>query len=544
MFDARADSVARRVTASEVAWLGVVVILAVLSSIDAVSQIPPLADDYWMLHKPPGAIARDYLRDYGWGRPLGIAIIDLANSVRAAAGASILSIVLAVRVLTLVSLYVILRRLFAVAPGIALLTVVLIAWNPAAGEAWVLLCNLHLAVSIIGVYLACGLYARALGVLPDRVWDSAEGLRKGNRRTLLIAVITQVGVNLTYEQSLLAIPAFVAMLVAMGWRQSPASRWSRVAALAVSSGATGVSLAFMLMSGYVQSRSTASTATAAELSDLGNALGALWTGFGEHHLWRAIEAVRLRRVSWWDSSLLGVMAAIGTLGAGVAVAWRWSRDRSVSPVSSPLSIAAAAFAAAYASMFLTGLAFTGYPIFSRLFYLPGAFLAMSIAFLLHAARRGSSAKAAILVGAAVVWMGIVSRRYYEDMRAGSRMLREVAVAVARVPASLRGGGLLVIAPSNVGTFSTSGVEPWSIRAATLELTGLNPEGPIFLVTDCAELQRRTPTILDEKARAIDGRRWTGVVHYGADSVEIHSSVQSACAIRPPVGSRSGTFTPS
>src|SRR5919106_7042641 len=99
---------ARRITPNEIVWLAIVILLGTLNSVDAVAEIPPLADDYWMIQKAPGAIALDYLREYGWGRPLGIVIIDLLNTARAAAGASVLAVVLIVRVMTLAAVYFIL----------------------------------------------------------------------------------------------------------------------------------------------------------------------------------------------------------------------------------------------------------------------------------------------------------------------------------------------------------------------------------------------------------------------------------------------------
>lgn len=516
----------RRITRAEMVWLGVAAVLLTVSSLDAVSEIPPLADDYWMIARAPGEIALEYFRDYGWGRPLGMWLLDLINTVRAATEASLLAVILVMRVAILAAVYFTLRRVYAFSPGAALLSVAVMAWNPPASEAWVLLCNLHLAVSVVPALVACGLYARALGSLPGpsesdgRVGTSGRVLW----RLVIAGAAVQVGGNLIYEQALLAVPAFVAVLSVLG-RGRSIPRLSRVSVLGVTTGVALVCVVAMFATGYVSSRSQGTTSNAAELTDLGAALHALWIGFGQHHLWRIIEAVRAQSLWSWDVSLLGGVALAATVAASVIVAWRLVRDRSERASSANVGLAAAALAAAYATLLPIGFAYPGYTIVSRLYYLPGAFVALALAALAPSQWRVPRVALGVGAGAAMLWLGIVTRRYYEDMRQGTRILRVVARSIAQVPPPIRAGGLLVIAPSNVGTFATGVVEPWSLRPAVRYLTGVDPEGPLLIVTDCAELAREKPRMTGD----IDRPRWAAVLKYRSGRVEVNPSIRAACA---------------
>jgi hypothetical protein len=136
----------------------------------------------------------------------------------------------------------------------------------------------------------------------------------------------------------------------------------------------------------------------------------------------------------------------------------------------------------------------------------------------------------------MLWLGIVTRRYYEDMLEGTRMVRMVARSIASVPSEVRDGGLLIIAPDNVGTFSTSAVEAWSIRPAVRELTGVDPEGPLLLTTDCVELGLKEPRVTPERERArpsvgseVQAVRWEAVLRYSRGGVQIAPNVAVACA---------------
>lgn len=526
----------QRITRDESLWFAIAAVLLLISSLDAVREIPPLADDYWMMASMPGAIAREYVGDHGWGRFIGIWLVDSINTVRAVTGAPLLALILLIRGLVLASIYVTFRKLFAFAPGAALLGVAVMAWNPPAAEAWVLLCNLHLAVSVIPVLIACGLFGRALGALPvvRATVEHAASRQSLTRMWMIGAAAAQLIANFVYEQALLAIPAFVAVLAILGRRPLP-SRLVRLTALGVATGTALVSGLVMVATGYVASRSQ-TAASAAELRDLGSALNALWIGFGQHHIWRAIEAVRVRQLLWWDASLLGVAAGAATVVASVLVAWQLTRDRHLGAAAANMGLAAAATAGTYATLLPMGLAYPGYTIISRLYYLPGAFIALAIAALVPVALRGSRLALGLGAGAALLWLGIVTRRYYEDVRQGSRILRVVARSMARVPAAVRTGGVLVIAPSNVGTFSTSAVEPWSLRPAVRQLAGINPEGPLFLATDCAQVRGDRPEVRREAERArpmIDGDaerplRWGAVLRYGPDGARIAPSIAVAC----------------
>jgi hypothetical protein len=524
-------------TSREAVWLVLAAILLTANSIDAVWEIPPLADDYWMIASEPGEIAREYFHDYGWGRFIGIWLVDLTNAVRALTGAPLVVVLLVMRVLVLAAVYFTLRRLFAFAAGTSLLAVALIAWNPPAAEGWVLLCNVHLAASAIPVLAACGLFARALGVVPV-TGATAIPVENGSTvgwRWAAWAAAAQIVANFVYEQALLAVPAFVLVLMLFGPGSKPPVR-ARIGVLAVTGASAVASAVVMLASGYIGSRTAASSAPA-EHTDLSSALGALWIGFGEHHLWRVIEAVRTQRLFWWDRSPLGVAAAAATLAACFAVAQRLVRDRSSASSTMGVSMALAALAAAYAALVPTGLAYPGYTIFSRLYYVPGAFLALAVASLVQIPSRIPRVAVGLAAGAAMLWLGIVTRRYYDDMRQGTRILRVVARSIARVPPAVRQGGLLVVAQSNVGTFSTSAVEPWSLRPAVRELTGVNPEGPLLLTTDCAELRREPPRINQESVRARpvaksetpQTARWAAVLRYDAGGVQIAPSIAVACA---------------
>jgi hypothetical protein len=510
--------------------------LLALGSLDAVAEIPPLGDDYEMLSHGPGEFARAYLRDFGWGRPIGIGILDLLNTVRAMSGLPLVGVILAMRVAVLGAVYITLRRLYAFPQGLALLSVALIAWNPAASESWVLLSSLHLAVSVVPLLISCGLYARALGAVPQHLVPDVDPAPepRDRRRWLLGAAAAQTVVNFTYEQGLLAIPAFVAVLSIL---PRPASLWrsSRLTVLGVAGAVALVCGLTMVMTGYVSSRSTATTAPAAELSDFVSALDVLWMGFAQHHLWRIVEVFRTKRAAWWDSSSLGFVAAMSTLVAAAFVTSQLLRDRRrfATPLNAPLALAS--FAAAYACLLPQGLAYPGYTVVSRLYYLPGAFVALAVAALMPLVGRVPRYALGVAAGGVLLWLGTVTRRYYEDMRLGSRMVRAVARSVAQMPSPLRRQGLLVIAPNNVGTFSTSAVEYWSLRPAVRELTGINPEGPLFFVTDCEELRREQPVIHAEGREPL---RWAAVLRYRSSGVQTARGSDAACE-----GAISGTPAP-
>ncbi|MBC7788585.1 MAG: hypothetical protein H7Z74_01455 [Anaerolineae bacterium] len=444
---------------------------------------------------------------------------------------SVAWVMLAVRAMSLAGLYVALRRLFAAPTHIALATTALFALTPASGEAWMLLCNAHLAVSVTLLTVTCGFWARAVAQMPERP-----------RFVMGCMALQLVGFTL-YEQSLFAVPAFVGVLAASGVAMR---RLSARAALRITMCSAAVTVAWvvaLVASGYVTARQAGGSQrglAGTEVADIGGALRALWVGFAQHNLWRLVEFFRTGRAFWWDSSPAGAISAFATFTIAVLCAVMVTKARTDSGANqlaneryrpwtlSATALIPACLMAAWSGLLLIGFAFAGFPSFSRMFYQPGLFVALALGAVLSLVKPKWTKIAACCVGVAVLWNGMVSRRYHEDVRDGSRMLRRVARTVAQLPAETASRGVLVIAQSAIGTFSTSAIESWSLTPAVRAFSVRKLPGPVYLTTSCTNALDGRATIFDASHRVAVNPAWGIVIVYDEEGMTVGDSIGAAC----------------
>ncbi|HWC78208.1 MAG TPA: hypothetical protein VG778_12140, partial [Blastocatellia bacterium] len=350
---------------------------------DAFHEIPPIADDLWMIEFKPGQIFLTYGAEHGWvGRVLGQIVIDTVNSIARVFGGDLRVPLILVRSLSLALVFGCLNRQFAQSIPISLAAMVLFGLTPAAGETWAMLCTSNLTLAAPAALFACAFF-----------WRSALRAIAGKLDWKLIgyALLMQTVANALYEQAVLAVPSFSVVLILLLSLKDRLS-WERGVVIASASVAASlIWLASLFVSGYVASRSTASAGF--EASDVTGGLNALWIAFGEHNLWRAVELIRAGRLGWWDSSAAGALGMISAIALAILIGFlvaslkRGDSDRSSSDQAdnrvpnTPVIIAAAC--AALAAVLPAGFAVDGFIMYSRMFYLPGLFIALSIALILR-----------------------------------------------------------------------------------------------------------------------------------------------------------------
>jgi hypothetical protein len=197
---------------------------------------------------------------------------------------------------------------------------------------------------------------------------------------------------------------------------------------------------------------------------------------------------------------------------------------SARPEHSPLIY----FVAAYASLLPIGFAFSGFPSFSRMYYLPGLGVGIATALIVTRYAPHIPRTAAFIVGGVVMWTAVTFRDYAEDLRQGARMLRSVAEATLRIPANDWGEGVLIVAPDVVGTFSSAAVQSWTVRPAAKWWWRRVPAGPLFFGGDCVSKLPDDP-VRNEFNVFVAARTWGRVVAALGDSAAIGRTTESACA---------------
>jgi hypothetical protein len=188
----------------------------------------------------------------------------------------------------------------------------------------------------------------------------------------------------------------------------------------------------------------------------------------------------------------------------------------------------ASLVAAWSGLLLIGFAFAGFPSFSRMFYQPGLFVALALGAALSLVKPKWKSLAAAGAGLAVLWSGVVARRYHEDIRDGSRILRRVARTVAQLPVETASRGVLVIAPSEVGTFSTSAVETWSLTPAVRAFSTRQLPGPVYLATACGNALEGDAAILNARHHLATNPAWGVVIVYDNRGLTAGESKEAAC----------------
>lgn len=496
--------------------------LGVLIGLDALREVPPLGDDYWIVTTAPLDGIREMLDRFGLTtRPLGLVLFAIFGWLAQSLAISVFAMVVVFRILTLVLTYVVMRRLLSVQAHTAILALTFFALTPVAIEGWALLASTHQALSAPAALASCAFFARVPRVQARHV-----------AFTLFVAAALQLATLALYEQALLMIPAF-ALLVAHRVRRE--QRLRAVATVVTAAAATAVWLVAMFLTGYVARRSVvAGSGSTLEASDMLGAADALWTGFVRHNIWRLVEFTGTGNWFPWDSSTLGWIAALSSLAIALlaaAVVYLADGRRSEPtlhggrrPEHSPLTY----IVAAYTALLPVGFAFTGFPSFSRMFYLPALGVALAIALLIsryaHRLRRAS----AVVVGAAVLWTALTFRDYGNDLRHGARMLRAVAKTTLLVPAGSWGEGVLILAPDVVGTFSSAAVQPWTVRPAAEWWWDRVPAGPLFFGGECVSASADRP-VRDEFNNVVWTRRWGRFIAVRGDSAMIGSTLESVCS---------------
>jgi hypothetical protein len=364
---------------------------------------------------------------------------------------------------------------------------------------------------------------------------------------MLRAAVVQLSANAMYEQGILAVPAFVFVLAVFAVREKRCPWRAAAGTVAASTMVAVVWIAAMIGSGYVSSRNPESlhAASVAPLSGLLRGLRAMWVGFVEHHVWRAIEFVRLGDAWVWDRDRIGLIAAIATLVLGAlvgAAAFHWLWRDGGRPIAngqrgpgSPTfrkGLCIAALVGAYLAVLPVEFGYPNVWLFSRMLYLPGMFMGLAMALLWSETHTRSRWRAASIATAAVLWFSIVGRRYASDLRQGSDALRRTAHAVAAISPSAGALGVLIIAPSNVGTFSTSAVEGTSLRPAVIALGGADPRGPLYLAASCQAAEGPRSQVFDEQGRRVTGSPWAFVVEYRSGMTTSGRTLQKVCGSEP------------
>jgi hypothetical protein len=489
-------------------------VLVALTALDAIPSIVPLGDDVWVVQRPFGSFAVEHMAIWGpVARILNIWLIELVALADYSGSWGLTLSILLLRAVAIIGVYLGFRRGFAMAEGSSLIGTAVFAFTPPAFEGWSLLVTQGLALSAPVALYAMALFYRSLHADP------------ASPQRLLGAVVMFLAALAFYELWIVAVPAFVGIAALASWKRNGVP-FARAAAVA---GATGITaLAWLLMlqvTGYLDAavRTRAGPEVgAAEIADLSRGVALGRAAFLDHHVWRIIEILRTGRLALWDWTALGVIGAFAALGASALVGWRLSRSGEQSTVHQILPLVIGAVIASYCALILPALGNPGFPNTSRFYYAPGLFVALAFALVIEAIMaRGSrvlSRLASVAVGAFVLWSAALTRHYLNAAVSGARVLRETASAIAAIPAAQRAGGVLVIAPSAVGVFAASAVEPWSIRPAVRRFRGVDPEGILFLGA-CGEPRAR-PEQLPMYYRSPTGPvRWSAVVrHQGRGAV--------------------------
>ena len=494
-----------------------------MAGIDALREIPPLADDYWLLTTAPTESIRFLLTEYGAAaRPLGVVVLGVLAWVVRVSDIPVPVLVGLWRVLTLGLTYAVMRKALKLDTPTALVALTFFLLVPPASEAWTLLCTAHQALSAPFALAACALFAWAM---------------HGSRRTqaLVLAAATQLLTYALYEQALLMIPAFAVMCAYFATRRRALTRQVVMA--------TGVSIAValawmvaMLWTGYAQRRAgAASDGSAIEPSDVIGAAVSLWVAFGKQFVWRFAEFVGTRDWMPWDTTAVGVIAALSaallviSIGVFVARAARVNRREPASAIPGPPEHSPLTYlVAAYASLLPIGFAYPGFASFSRMYYLPGLALAVALALLVVRLSRVAPHWGGVVTALTVAWLLLTWRDYLSDVRLGARMLRGVAEMTVEIPASSWGEGVLVVAPAVVGTFSSAAVQSFTVRPAAKWLTGREPAGPLYFTTDCVR-EGETGVIRDERNGGTHARTWGTVIVASGTDFSISRTVSEACS---------------
>ena len=516
-----------RGVAAEILGVSAIIALGILAGLDAVREIPPLADDFWLLTTPPVEGVRALLDEFGaMARPLGVWVLGALVAVIQQTGIAASAIVLVWRALTLALTYLVMRRMVGLDQTTALVALALFLLTPPACEAWTIVCTAHQALSAPVTLAACALFAR-----------SARGGSDNMIGSLLAAAGVQVAALALYEQSLLMIPAFALICGLMAVRRR--GRWAPALATVATAGfVTAAWTGAMLVTNYAARRGvTAGATSSAEASDLLGAVTALWNGFAQHYAWRLAEYLSTGRWFAWDSSSLGVVAAVsgGTLAALVGMKVAQIRREPTSEQGRAKDTRCELspgvhLVAAYAALLPIGFAYPGFTSFSRMFYLPGLSIAIAAAIVICWVARRAPIWTGAIVGVALAWVLLTWRDYLGEMRLGSRMLRSVASATLAVPASHWGQGVLIIAPDVLGTFSSAAVQSWTVRPATLWLWDRVPAGPLFFATRCEDA-RSERGIRNEQNTVVPARAWGRVVAIHDGQAGLATDVRQACVDR-------------
>ena len=516
-----------RVVGAEILGVSAIIALGILAGLDAVRDVPPLADDFWLLTTPPVEGVRTLLEEFGaMARPLGVWVLGGLVAAIQQTGIAASVIVVVWRAITLGVTYLVMRRMVGLDQTTALVALALFLFTPPACEAWTLVCTTHQALSAPVALAACALFAR-----------SARGGTDNMILSLMAAAGMQIAALALYEQSLLMIPAFALAGALMAMRRR--ERWAPALATVATAGlVTAAWTGAMLVTNYAARRGvTAGAASSAEPSDLLGALTALWTGFVQHYAWRLAEYVSTGRWFPWDLSSLGVVAAIGGGAVAVIVGMKVARLRR-EPTSQRERVKDARcevspgvhLVAAYAALLPIGFAYPGFASFSRMYYLPGLSIALAAAIVICKVARRAPIWTGGLVGVALAWVILTWRDYLGEMRVGSRMLRSVASATLSVPASQWGQGVLIIAPDVHGTFSSAAVQSWTVRPAAQWLWHRVPAGPLFFTTGCKDPSSER-LIRNEQNAVVEARAWGRVIAVQGDAAALAADVRHACVDR-------------
>ncbi|MFN2399756.1 MAG: hypothetical protein ABR543_14135 [Gemmatimonadaceae bacterium] len=502
--------------------------LLLLVNFDLVRRIPPLGDDYMLLQWESGDIFRRFMDEYGWGaRPLGIALLDLLYTAARAMDDRVIWVVATVRTVSLVAIYSTVRLVFKSPFPIAVLVTILFALMPTSVEAWTMLNVAHQALSVGFVAVACGFYASLL-------WQE----RDPTLRVILIPLGAQIVAYLMYEQALLAIPAFVLVLALFRARSELAGRRQAVIVVVVSSVAAAMWLGVMLGSGYVAARTGPDTsAHAAQFSVFAGAAERLWMGFVQHHVWRVVEIGRGAATGWLKLTP-GALVSAMALGLLIVATYRYLASFRLQKVvgSGPrlrvagrVPLIVACLAASYAAMLPQALASPGVPLVSRMFYLPGFFLAFGIALSIGALASWRPLVAAVTAVLLIAWSGLAQRKYLSEMAAGAALTRAAAAVVADLPDTIRTGSVLVVAPDVFGTFSTPAVQSWGLRGVIQQTrSGQLPVGVLYFAASCDQALSPSGAIRDERNHLIGGVSFRAVVAYTGERFRIGRTVTEAC----------------
>ena len=512
----------------------------VLATSDIVRDIAPHWDDYFLLRKRPWETVTWYVTTYGGGRPVGILINAALLWPIQRLGVEPATVVLAVRWLTLLGVYVLLRRPMGMSRAGSAIAAALFATTGPAGEGWAFYSTATQGISILATAAACGWYAHVLALVAD---GEDPGVRP-----LMLAGGLQLANVAVYEQVVLALPVLVCLIAFWLAARRGASWRDATAVGATSVGVSALWMAQLLISGYLAGRHRLSQlrgepATNIEMGDLWWTASGAWRAFAQHHLWRAVEFVRLGPGAWFEGAGGAVAAAALVAAAtGIGAAIWADRRPDAADRHTPATrlrdhlpwwmLSGSLLLAAYLAALPFGLGFPGFVDASRAYYVPAFFVALAlVAAGAAAAQRRSWSLVVPAIGALVVlWCGAAARRYLMEARAGARLTREVAAVYAALPDTTRAGGVLLIAPDVIGTFSVAGFPfPESAREA---LSWRYPVsvGPLYATYDCGTALRGA--IRDEHRRPAARPSWSAVLVVPDSGVpRVVPTVEQACTDR-------------